>query len=121
MATMAVAVRGGAVAGVREGLISLRRRGERGGYEDKDDGARLDAGLLREASGEALVLRHEQRCMGGGEGHGAQAGMDGSACFRAGSDQRGVDGAPARVDQGGGDLQLMKYREREIVREIQGA
>ena len=112
MATAAVAARGGTVAGVRVGLISLRRRGERGGYEDKDDSVRLDAGLLRDASGEASMLRHEQRRMGGGEGHGAQAGMDGSACFWAGSSQRGVDEAPARVDQGGGDLQLMKYRER---------
>ena len=38
----------------------------------KDDGARFGAGLLREESDEASELRHEQRRMGGGEGHGTR-------------------------------------------------
>ena len=99
MATAAVAVRGGAVAGVREGLISLRRRGERGGYEDKDDGVRLDAGLLRDASGEASVLRHEQRRMGGGEGHWTR-GSEGAVLRRGSQQGRAESGAAGSREAG---------------------
>ena len=51
---------------------------------------------------------HDDRELGArrsdGNGRRSSPRMKGSACFRAGSGQRGFDGAPARVDQGDGDL-----------------